>query len=110
MSPNLSLSNIKLTNPRSGLATATALAHHNATVYLASRSPQKASEVISLLQKSRPGAKVHFLEMDLMDLGSIKKGVEGFLECVFPNDRVSDRDMDADNRGVGLGEKLGCIF
>jgi len=48
-----------------------------------------------------------------MDLESVKKGVERFLECVLPsipNDRVSDRDKDADKRGVCLGKKVSYIF
>lgn len=68
--------------PQSGLATATELALRHATVYIASRSAQKSEEAIAVLRERQPATagKVHFLEMDLMDLESVRRGVERFLE------------------------------
>lgn len=54
---------------------------HNATIYIAGRSQQKASDAISRLQKAAPNSagRVEFLQMDLNDLATVKSGVQTFL-------------------------------
>jgi len=80
--PFLHLASQADNGPQSGLATATELAFHHATVYIASRSAQKSEEAIAVLQERQPATagKMHFLEMDLMDLESVTRGAERFLE------------------------------
>ncbi|KAJ7051079.1 hypothetical protein C8F01DRAFT_1067277 [Mycena amicta] len=52
----------------------------NATVYLAARSPQKASAAIARLERETKGKTAVFLELDLADLKSVRKAAERFLE------------------------------
>ena len=55
---------------------------HNATVYLAARSAQKANEAISEL-KSETGKQAIFLQLDLSDLHAVHKSAQEFLSYVF---------------------------
>jgi retinol dehydrogenase 12 len=55
------------------------LLQHNATVYLAARSPSKAKEAIEEL-KASTGKEALFLELDLCDLKSIKEAARRFKE------------------------------
>ena len=64
------------------MATTTELARHGATVYIASRSSSKVEEAMNEIKKEQPDAKLKFLEMDLGDLRSVKKGAEQFLSFV----------------------------
>jgi NAD(P)-dependent dehydrogenase (short-subunit alcohol dehydrogenase family) len=56
-----------------------ALLQHNAKVYLAARSPEKAKEAINDL-KSQTGKEAKFLQLDLADLHSVKRAVQEFTE------------------------------
>ncbi|TFY74669.1 hypothetical protein EWM64_g9343 [Hericium alpestre] len=62
-----------------GKETVAALLAHNATVYLAARSPAKAHAAIREL-KERTGREAVFLELDLANLASVKRAAEEFLE------------------------------
>lgn len=55
------------------------LLKHNATVYLAARSPGKAKEAIDDL-KASTGKEARFLQLDLSDLKSIKESARVFTE------------------------------
>lgn len=52
-----------------------------ATVYIAGRSQEKADTALQRIRKAVPDSKggLHFLKLDLADLGSIKPAVEHFL-------------------------------
>ncbi|KZT54674.1 NAD(P)-binding protein [Calocera cornea HHB12733] len=50
----------------------------NARVYLASRNPQKAATALADLQHTTGKADVHFLPLDLADLGSVRRAAEDF--------------------------------
>jgi NAD(P)-dependent dehydrogenase (short-subunit alcohol dehydrogenase family) len=54
---------------------------HNATIYIAGRSKQKASDAIIKLQSSSPNSRgsLKFLQMDFNDLATVKSGVQIFL-------------------------------
>ena len=56
-----------------------ALLQHNANVYIAARSKNKAEEVIQEL-KTITGRDAHFLKLDLSDLKSVKAAAEEFME------------------------------
>ncbi|EIN04702.1 NAD(P)-binding protein [Punctularia strigosozonata HHB-11173 SS5] len=61
-----------------GKETVKALLQHNAKVYLAARSQQRADEAIKDLQKDT-GKEAIFLKLDLSDLKAIKAAAEEFL-------------------------------
>ncbi|TFK84294.1 NAD(P)-binding protein [Polyporus arcularius HHB13444] len=61
-----------------GYETTKALLQHNAKVYLAARSKDKADAAIASL-KEATGKEAIFLELDLSSLASIKKAAEEFL-------------------------------
>ncbi|KAL5330396.1 hypothetical protein ACEPPN_003923 [Leptodophora sp. 'Broadleaf-Isolate-01'] len=63
-----------------GLATTTHLVARNAKVYIATRSLQKASAAVRNIKEEHPTAQVEVLEMDLADLGSVKRGAEEFMK------------------------------
>lgn len=54
---------------------------HNAKVYMASRTPEKARAAIKDLRKET-GKEALFLRLDLADLRSIKAAAEEFLRLV----------------------------
>ena len=54
---------------------------HNAKVYLAARSEERAMGAISDL-KVETGKEAIWLPLDLADLASVKKAAENFLVCV----------------------------
>ena len=54
---------------------------HNATVYLAARSAQKANEAIVEL-KNETGKQAIFLQLDLSDLHAVRKSAQEFLSYV----------------------------
>jgi NAD(P)-dependent dehydrogenase (short-subunit alcohol dehydrogenase family) len=58
-----------------------ALLKHNAKVYMASRSPEKAKAAIEDL-KAKTGKEALFLKLDLADLKSVKAAAEQFMRCV----------------------------
>ncbi|KAG0649124.1 putative oxidoreductase [Hyphodiscus hymeniophilus] len=62
-----------------GLTTTTELARHRAKVYIASRSRSKAEQTIQKIITTQPNAEIEFIEMDLADLRSVKKGAEEYL-------------------------------
>ncbi|KAJ7149332.1 NAD-P-binding protein, partial [Mycena haematopus] len=62
-----------------GKETVKALLQHNAKVYLAARSPEKAKEAIADL-KSQTGKEAIFLLLDLADLQSVKRAAEEFAQ------------------------------
>ena len=54
---------------------------HNATVYIAARSAEKAHAAISYIKEACPDSKgtLHYLHLDLDDLSGIKASAESFL-------------------------------
>ena len=54
---------------------------HNAKVYLAARSAQKANEAISEL-KNETGKQAIFLQLDLSDLPAVRRSAQEFLSYV----------------------------
>jgi len=68
----------------------------NGTVYVAGRSPEKASKAIEDIKSAFPGSngKLEFLQLDLADLTTIKKSAEEFL---FKEQRL---DVLWNNAGV----------
>ncbi len=61
-----------------GYETCLALCQKGATVYLAARSEQRASEAIEKIKKEVSEAKIHWLRLDLADLKQIKGAAEEF--------------------------------
>ncbi|PPQ73482.1 hypothetical protein CVT26_010184 [Gymnopilus dilepis] len=84
---------------RVGKATAKALLAHNAKVYLAARSQEKAEQAIKEL-KEQTGKEGIFLKLDLADLKSIKSAAEEFqskekeLHVLFNNAGVMAPPID----------------
>jgi NAD(P)-dependent dehydrogenase (short-subunit alcohol dehydrogenase family) len=68
-----------------GYETCLALAKKNATVYMASRSSEKAETAIDLIFKDT-GKKVNFLSLDLQDLNQVKAAADNFLKLGVPLD------------------------
>ncbi|KAG9105342.1 hypothetical protein FRC07_009376 [Ceratobasidium sp. 392] len=60
------------------LTSAKALLNKDAKVYLAARSKTKADEAIEWLKKETGGKEPVFLELDLPNLGSVRKAAEEF--------------------------------
>ena len=58
-----------------------ALLQHNAKVYLAARSPERAAKAIEEL-KAETGKEAIFLQLDLSDLASVRRAAEEYLACV----------------------------
>ncbi|KII89293.1 hypothetical protein PLICRDRAFT_109044 [Plicaturopsis crispa FD-325 SS-3] len=56
-----------------------ALLAHNATVYIAARSEKKARGAIEEMKSATGEDSIHFLKLDLADLGSVKAAAEDFL-------------------------------
>ncbi|KZO94651.1 NAD-binding protein [Calocera viscosa TUFC12733] len=69
---------------------------HNATVYIAGRSQNKAGEAIEELKQITQNDKIRFLPLDLGDLISVKEAAEQFLQS---GDRL---DMLYNNAGVAF--------
>lgn len=72
------------------------LYQHNATIYVAGRSPQKASTAIQSIKDAHPSSKgrLEFLKLDLADLTTIKASADDFLS---KEDRL---DVLTNNAGV----------
>ncbi len=64
-----------------GLIEPQQLLSHNAKVYLAARSAQKADEAIAEL-KNETGKEAIFLQLDLSDIPAIRRSAQEFLSCV----------------------------
>ncbi|KAJ4288087.1 short-chain alcohol dehydrogenase [Kalmusia sp. IMI 367209] len=79
-----------------GLALAHILYVANATIYLAGRSPSKASTAIEELKNASPESKgrVEFLHLDLADLPTIKPAVQSFFA------KESRLDVLVNNAGI----------
>ncbi|TFK40852.1 NAD(P)-binding protein [Crucibulum laeve] len=77
--PDLTGRVIIVTGANTGLGkeTAKALLVHNAKVYIAARSKDKAEQAIQDL-KQETGKQAHFLKLDLADLKSVKAAAEEF--------------------------------
>ncbi|KAJ7025335.1 hypothetical protein C8F04DRAFT_1269226 [Mycena alexandri] len=82
-----------------GKETAKALLQHNAKVYIAARSEERAKEAIKDL-KSQTGKEAQFLLLDLADLHSVKRAAEEFtgketqLHILFNNGGVMIPPME----------------
>lgn len=63
-----------------GLETVKGLVKEGFRVTLACRSEEKANEAISDIKSSFPDANVHYMELDLNDLSSVKRFAEKFSE------------------------------
>ncbi|KAJ5902143.1 Glucose/ribitol dehydrogenase [Penicillium taxi] len=61
-----------------GFGTSIELAKHGARVYIASRLASKAEEAKNTILEEFPAADVHFLPLDLADLGSIRQAADKF--------------------------------
>ncbi|KAN0063497.1 hypothetical protein ACQY0O_003944 [Thecaphora frezii] len=70
------------------------LAAHGAKVFMAARSETKAREAIDLIKQKHPDADVHFLELDLTELASVKRAAKTF---AAQSDRL---DVLLNNAGV----------
>lgn len=66
------------TNSLSGKETARVVLAHNAKVYLACRSEEKANSAIADLKKVTGKEDIHFLSLDLSSFSSIKAAAEEF--------------------------------
>ena len=55
---------------------------HNARVYIACRSAEKANLAIEELKKETGKTDVYFLQLDLASLKSVKQAAEEFKRCV----------------------------
>ncbi|KAH7134171.1 hypothetical protein EDB81DRAFT_657922 [Dactylonectria macrodidyma] len=79
-----------------GFETAKHLALRNARVYIASRSQQRVDEAIAQMNQSADGKTLdlHFIQMDLQDLKSVKRAATHFLE------QESRLDILINNAGV----------
>ena len=55
-----------------------ALLQHNAKVYLAARSPERAAKAIEEL-RAETGKEAIFLQLDLSDLASVRRAAEEYL-------------------------------
>jgi NAD(P)-dependent dehydrogenase (short-subunit alcohol dehydrogenase family) len=77
------------------------LYQHNATVYIAGRSTDKANKAIAAIKEAVPNSKgkVEFLKLDLSDLSSIKPAAEDFMS------RESRLDVLTNNAGVMVPAK-----
>lgn len=64
-----------------GKETARVVLAHNAKVYLACRSEEKANAAIADLKKVTGKDDIHFLPLDLSSFSSIKKSAEQFKRC-----------------------------
>jgi retinol dehydrogenase-12 len=51
---------------------------HNAKVYLAARSKERAQTAIDDICKTTGKSDIHFLQLDLSDLPSVKKAAEEY--------------------------------
>ena len=67
--------------PEQGLIEPQQLLAHNAKVYLAARSAQKANEAISELQEET-GKQAIFLQLDLSDIPAVRRSAQEFLSYV----------------------------
>ncbi|KII88023.1 hypothetical protein PLICRDRAFT_657719 [Plicaturopsis crispa FD-325 SS-3] len=78
--PDLSGKVVIVTGGNSGIGkvTARALLAHNATVYIAARSQAKVEAAILELKAATGKDAVHFLQLDLADLKSVKAAAEEF--------------------------------
>lgn len=59
-----------------GLATATILARHGATVVLACRSPERAADAVARIHRVAPAADVHTEQLDLASMASVRRAAE----------------------------------
>jgi len=99
--PDLSGKVIIVTGANTGIGkeTAKALLSHNAKVYIAARSKEKAEQAIADL-KDQTGKEAIFLKLDLSDLNSVKAAAEEFqsqekaLHVLFNNAGVMMPPMD----------------
>jgi NAD(P)-dependent dehydrogenase (short-subunit alcohol dehydrogenase family) len=67
-----------------GLATATALAAQGAQLFIACRSPEKASEAAAGIERASGNARITPLSLDLGDFASIRACARAFLERNLP--------------------------
>ncbi|KAJ3152085.1 Uridine-cytidine kinase-like 1 [Geranomyces michiganensis] len=63
-----------------GYITCLHLAERNARVYMASRTKSRAEAAIEKIKALHPKAEVFWLDMDLMDLATVKRAAETFLQ------------------------------
>ncbi|CAK5262215.1 unnamed protein product [Mycena citricolor] len=76
--PDMSGKTVVVTGGNAGIGKETVLLTWNATVYMASRNASKAEAAIQELFETT-GKRAIFLELDLADLGSVKRAAEEFL-------------------------------
>ncbi|KAJ3301041.1 hypothetical protein HDV03_001465 [Kappamyces sp. JEL0829] len=67
-----------------GKITATELARKNAQVFCLGRSPDKCLAAVEEIKKETGNEKIHFIQMDLMDLESVEAAADSFLASNLP--------------------------
>ncbi|KAJ3336289.1 hypothetical protein HDU91_001831, partial [Kappamyces sp. JEL0680] len=67
-----------------GKITATELARKNAQVFCLGRSPDKCLAAVEEIKKETGNKKIHFIQMDLMDLESVEAAADSFLASNLP--------------------------
>ncbi|KAJ7745411.1 NAD-binding protein [Mycena maculata] len=100
--PDLSGQTIIVTGGYSGIGyhTTKVVLDHGAKVYIAGRSKSNAESAIASLRESTGKSAVHFLELDLADLLSVKKAAEAYLSLetelhiLFNNGGVMNPPLD----------------
>lgn len=83
------LSNAALLRRTVGKETAKVLVQHNATVYIACRSLEKAKAAAEHIKTATGKNGIHILQMDLSNLPTVKIGVDEFLKSVYSKFTVS---------------------
>jgi retinol dehydrogenase-12 len=83
-----------------GLETARALAARGATVYITARSPDKARRALGQLAVATGSERLHALELELGDFGSIRACAQSFLATGEPLHGLINNAGLAGSRGI----------
>src|SRR5687768_3182399 len=78
--PDLSGKNVLITGATGGLGfqTATALAAHNAKVYVGGRNAEKGADAVAKIKEQTPSAQVEFAKIDHIDLKSVEEFAKSY--------------------------------
>jgi dehydrogenase/reductase SDR family protein 13 len=83
-----------------GLETARALARRGATVYITGRSPEKARRALDQLASTTGADRLHALELELGDFGSVRACADAFLATGEPLHGLINNAGLAGSRGM----------